>query len=176
MNEVIRLRELTGAQVFDTINCAYIAERFFHRSRAWFIQRLNNNIVNGKPVSFTPDELMRLRSALKTIASEITQFTTRIPKLPTDMSIKVYVVDDPTLVDFIIDNDIVGFRSYLDESKENEDFIMFDDPESFDSEAEALAFCTGIGHGADEGAVPERFPLRSSEESDLPFIAAIENY
>lgn len=95
MNEVIRLRELTGAQVFDTINCAYIAERFFNRSRAWFIQRLNNNIVNGKPVSFTPDELLKLRTALKVIASEITQFTTQIPKLPTDMSIKVYVVTDP---------------------------------------------------------------------------------
>ncbi len=60
MNEAIRLRELTGVQVFDTINCAYIAERFFHRSRAWFIQRLNNNTVNGKPVSFIPDELQKL--------------------------------------------------------------------------------------------------------------------
>jgi len=176
MNEIIRLRELTGAQVLETINCAYIAERFFNRSRAWFIQRLNNNIVNGKPVSFTPDELLKLRTALKVIASEITQFTTHIPKLPTDMSIKVYIVTNPTLVDFIMDNDIDGFKAYLDESKENEDFILFDEPECFDTEAEALAFCGGIGYGYDERATPERFPLRSCEINDRPFIEAIENY
>ncbi len=176
MDEVIRLRELTGAQVFDTINCAYIADRFFKRSRAWFIQRLNNNIVNGKPVSFTPDELLKLRTALKVIASEITQFTTQIPKLPTDMSIKVYVVTEPALVDFLVDNDLDGFTAYLDESKENDDFILFNEPECFDTEAEALAFCTGIGYGYDERATPERYPLRSSEETDSPFIEAIVNY
>lgn len=176
MNEVIRLRELTGAKVLDTINCAYIAERFFNRSRAWFIQRLNNNIVNGKPVSFTPDELLKLRTALKVIASEITQFTTQIPKLPTDMSIKVYVVTEPALIDFIVDSDLEGFKAYLDESKENDDFILFDEPECFDTEAEALAFCSGIGYGSDERANPNRFPLRSCEKDDLPFIEAIENY
>lgn len=176
MNEVIRLRELTGAQVFDTINCAYIAERFFNRSRAWFIQRLNNNIVNGKPVSFTPDELLKLRTALKVIASEITQFTTLIPKLPTDMSIKVYVVTDPPLIDFLVNNDLEGFKAYLDESKENDDFILFDEPECFDTEAEALAFCSGIGYGSNERATPDRYPLRSCEKDDLSFIEAIENY
>ena len=176
MNEVIRLRELTGAQVFDTINCAYIAERFLNRSRAWFIQRLNNNIVNGKPVSFTPDELLKLRTALKVIASEITQFTTQIPKLPTDMSIKVYVVTDPPLIDFLVNNDLEGFKAYLDESKENDDFILFDEPECFDTEAEALAFCSGIGYGSNERATPDRYPLRSCEKDDLSFIEAIENY
>ena len=176
MNEVIRLRELTGAQVFDTINCAYIAVRFFNRSRAWFIQRLNNNIVNGKPVSFTPDELLKLRTALKVIASEITQFTTQIPKLPTDMSIKVYVVTDPPLIDFLVNNDLEGFKAYLDESKENDDFILFDEPECFDTEAEALAFCSGIGYGSNERATPDRYPLRSCEKDDLSFIEAIENY
>ena len=176
MNEVIRLRELTGAQVFDTINCAYIAERFFNRSRAWFIQRLNNKIVNGKPVSFTPDELLKLRTALKVIASEITQFTTQIPKLPTDMSIKVYVVTDPPLIDFLVNNDLEGFKAYLDESKENDDFILFDEPECFDTEAEALAFCSGIGYGSNERATPDRYPLRSCEKDDLSFIEAIENY
>ncbi len=162
--------------MFHSVNCAYIAERFFHRSRAWFIQRLNNNIVNGKPVSFTPGELLKLHTAMKVIASEITQFTTQIPKLPSDMSIKVYVVTEPTLVDFIMDNNIDGFKAYLDESKENDDFILFDVPECFDTEAEALAFCSGIGYGSNELASPEHFPLRSCENDDLPFIDAIENY
>ncbi len=176
MKEIIKLRELAGAQVFETINCAYIAERFFNRSRAWFTQRLNNNIVNGKPVSFTPDELLILRTALKTIASEINHFSSQIPKLPTDMAIKVYIITEPSLIEYLVDNDLEGFKAYLDESKETEEFILFDELECFDTEAEALAFCNGIGYGTDERALPERYPLRSSEESDLPFIEAIENY
>lgn len=176
MNEIIRLRELPGAKVLDTLNCAYIAERFFDRTRAWFIQRLNNNFVNGRQATFTPDELLKLRISLKVIASEITDFTTQIPKLPTDMSIKVYVVTEPALVDFIMDNDIDGFKAYLDESKENDDFIIFDEPECFDTEAEALAFCGGIGYGSNERATPDSFPLRSCEKDDIAFIEAIENY
>lgn len=176
MKEIIRLRALSGADVLETINRAYIAERFFNRSRAWFTQRLNNNLVNGKPASFTPDELLRLRTALKIIASEITKFTTQIPNLPTDMSIKIHVVTDPTLIDFIIDNDIDGFKAYLQETKEKEEFILFDEPERFDTEAEAIAFCSGLGHGKDERATPDHYPLRSSEPDDLPFIEAIEEY
>lgn len=176
MKEIVRLRDLNEAQVVDAISCAYIAERFFHRSRAWFTQRLNNNIVNGHPASFTPEELLRLRVALKTIANEITRFTTQIPNIPTVMSTKVYIISDPTLVDFIMDSNLEGFRAYLDESKETEDFILFDEPESFDTEAEAVAFCAGIGYGLDDRATPARFPLRTSEETDLPYIEAIENY
>ncbi len=92
------------------------------------------------------------------------------------MSIKVYVVEDATAIDFLQNNDLDGFKAYLDESKENEDYIYFDEPECFDSEAEALAFCAGIGHGLDERAPVERYPLRSCEPDDVPFIAAIEGY
>ena len=69
------------------------------------------------------------------------------------MSVKVYVIDDPILISFI-----------------------FAEPETFDTEEQALAFCSGIGYGVDERAPVERFPLRSSVEDDLPFIEAIENY
>ena len=92
------------------------------------------------------------------------------------MQTKVYVVSEPSLVDFIMNNDIEGFKTYLNESKENEDYILFCDPEYFETEAEALAFCCGIGYDSDERATPERFPLRSCEQDDLPFIEAIENY
>ncbi len=92
------------------------------------------------------------------------------------MAIKVYVISEPTLIDFIMDNDIEGFKAYLKESKENEDFILFFEPEFFDTEAEALAFSGAIGYGSDERATPERFPLCSCESDDLTFIEAIEGY
>ena len=167
---LIRIREIDGAQVFDTLNCAAIAKRFFRRSRAWFIQRLNNNAVNGKPVSFSPAELLKLRVSLKVLASEITHFTSNIPNIPTDMSIKVYIVEDATAIELIQNNDLDGFKAYLAE----DDTLYFGEPECFDTEAEALAFCAGIGHGMDERATVERYPLRSCEPDDVPFIEAIE--
>ena len=152
--------------------CAAISERFFNRSRAWFIQRLNNNIVNGKPVSFSTEELLKLRTSLKVLASEITRFTSNIPNLPTDMSIKVYVIDDPASIEFFENDDIDGFKEYLTE----DDTIIFPEAECFDTEAEALAFCSGIGYGTNERGPVERYPLRSCESTDLPFIEAIEAY
>lgn len=172
MSEIINIRNILGAEMLDRINCADIAERYFHRSRSWFTQRLNNNIVNGNPVSFTAEELLTLRCALKGLAIDITKFTSQIPNIPTAMSIKVYVVTDRTAIDFIQDDDIEGFKEYLAE----DDTIYFGEPEIFDTEAEALAFCSGIGYGTFENAPVERWPLRSSEEADIPFIEAIENY
>ena len=168
----IQIRQIQGAEILDVLNCAAISERFFNRSRAWFIQRLNNNIVNGKPVSFTPEELLRLRTALKILASEIVDFTNHIPNIPTDMAIKVYVITDSEAIQYFLNDDIDGFKEYL----ASDDMLDFPTPEYFDTEAEALAFCTGIGYGTNERATPERYPLRSCEEVDLPFIAAIENY
>lgn len=169
--ELIRVREIEGAQVFDALNCAAIAKRFFRRSRAWFIQRLNNNTVNGKPASFSPEELLKLRVSLKVLASEITHFTSNIPNIPTDMSIKVYIVEDATAIDLIQNHDLDGFKAYL----ADDGTLYFGEPECFDTEAEALAFCAGIGYGVDERAPVERYPLRSCEPDDLPFIEAIEN-
>jgi len=83
------------------------------------------------------------------------------------MSVKIYVVNDPLAINFIVDDDIDGFKEYL----EADEFLDFGD-----TEAQALAFCAGLGYGASESAPPERYPLRSFEEADRPFIEAIENY
>ena len=88
------------------------------------------------------------------------------------MSVKVYVVNDPLAINFLVDDDIDGFKEYL----ESDEFLDFSEPEVFETEQQALAFCTGLGYGANESATPERYPLRSCEEADLPFIEAIENY
>ena len=88
------------------------------------------------------------------------------------MSVKVYVVTDQEAINFMVENDIDGFKDYLSE----EEFLNFGDPEIFDSEEAAIAFCAGLGYGVDERAPIERYPLRSSEVSDLPYIELIENY
>lgn len=54
--------------------------------------------------------------------------------------------------------------------------LNFPEPEVFDTEEAALAFCAGIGYGTDERALPVRYPLRSCEPVDAPFIEAIESY
>ncbi|MCM1041283.1 MAG: hypothetical protein NC396_02485 [Bacteroides sp.] len=86
------------------------------------------------------------------------------------MSIKVYVVEDAMSIEFFQNNDFADFKEYL----ASDGTLDFGKPEYFDSEAEALAFCAGIGHGLDERAPVERYPLRSCEPADLLFIEAIE--
>ena len=54
--------------------------------------------------------------------------------------------------------------------------LDFSEPEVFDTEEAALAFCAGLGFGTDERAMPDRYPLRSCEPVDVPFIELIENY
>lgn len=88
------------------------------------------------------------------------------------MAVKVYVIYDPLAINFLVDDDINGFKEYL----EADDMLDVPEPELFDTEAQALAFCAGIGYGANERAIPDRYPLRSCEEADIPFIEAIENY
>ncbi|ROT15916.1 hypothetical protein EEL48_02300 [Muribaculaceae bacterium Isolate-102 (HZI)] len=75
-----------------------------------------------------------------------------------------------SLMNFVIDGDIEGFKEYLDSG----DTIYFNESECFDTEAEAFAYCADIDYGVDERAPAERYPLRSSEETDLPFIEAIK--
>lgn len=89
-----------------------------------------------------------------------------------NMSVKVYVISDPLAIDFLVDDDIEGFKELLD----SDDTLYFPEPEIFDSEEKALAFCAGLGYGKDERAMPDRYPLRSCEPADAPFIEAIENY
>ena len=87
-------------------------------------------------------------------------------------TIKVYMVNGKVAIQYIEDNDIDSFKDYLAE----EEYLYFDEPETFDTEAEALAFCAGIDHGCDERATPTCFPLRSNVDIDLSFIELIEEY
>ena len=55
----------------DIISLSYLAKRYFNKSRSWLYQRMNGNIVNGKPARFTSDELATLNRALKDISEKL---------------------------------------------------------------------------------------------------------
>lgn len=88
------------------------------------------------------------------------------------MEYSLYIIDDQTLIEYIEDNDLDGFKYYL----ESEDYLYINDPERFESEEEARAFCRGLGYGADERAPIDRYPLRSFDSYNRPFYDIIENY
>lgn len=88
------------------------------------------------------------------------------------MSVKVYLITDPLAIDFMVNDDIEGFRKYL----ASDDELEFPEPEVFNTEEAALAFCAGLGYGKDERVMPDCYPLRSCEPVDLPFIKVIENF
>ena len=89
-----------------------------------------------------------------------------------NMAVKVYVISDLLAINFLVDDDIDGFKEYL----ESDEYLDFGMPEVFETEQQALTFCTGLGYGANENVNPERYPFHSCEEANLPFIEAIENY
>ena len=88
------------------------------------------------------------------------------------MAINVYVISEPSIIDFIEDGDLEGFKEELS----IDDTLIFHDPETFDTEAEVIAFTSCIACGLDDRAPASRAILRSDIEEDLPFIEAIENY
>lgn len=57
--------------ILPAISISYIARTYFHKSPAWFNQRLNGNIVNGKKARFTEDELKTLSGALQEISDQL---------------------------------------------------------------------------------------------------------
>ena len=57
--------------ILGIISASYIAKNYFNKPTAWFYQRLNNNIVNGKQARFSKEEIEVLRHALEDISCKI---------------------------------------------------------------------------------------------------------
>lgn len=64
------LHEQLG-QLTEVINLAYIARHYFGRTRQWLYQRLKGQQVNGRPASFTPDELELFSHALNEVGIKL---------------------------------------------------------------------------------------------------------
>ena len=57
--------------VLPFISVSALAKSYFGKSSSWFYQRLNGNIVHGKPAAFTEDELKTLNHALQDISTKL---------------------------------------------------------------------------------------------------------
>ena len=65
-------------EVGDAVSLAYVAQRYFDKDRAWLYQRLNKSMVNGKPASFTEQELTVLAESFKDIGQKLLEVSTNI--------------------------------------------------------------------------------------------------
>ena len=55
----------------EIIPFSYIAKNYFKKSKEWLYQRLNENIVNGKPAKFSESEIKIFNFALQDISKKI---------------------------------------------------------------------------------------------------------
>lgn len=58
-------------EVSDFISLSYVAEKYFGKTKSWLYQRINENIVNGKPAKFTEEEIETLNYALQDLSKKI---------------------------------------------------------------------------------------------------------
>lgn len=72
--EVNDIRRSLG-DITQIINMSYIAKHYFGKSRTWLYQRINGNIVNGKPVFFTIAERKQLQETLRDIGKKLSEAT-----------------------------------------------------------------------------------------------------
>lgn len=72
--EISDVRQRLG-DIPQAINMSYIAKHYFGKSRTWLYQRINGNVVNGKPVFFTIAERQQLQEALHDIGKKLSDAT-----------------------------------------------------------------------------------------------------
>lgn len=66
----VRKREQLES-ILPILPLSYIAKEYFNKSRQWLYQRINGNIVNGKPAQFTEKETEILNFAIQDISKKI---------------------------------------------------------------------------------------------------------
>lgn len=58
-------------KTFELINGAKVATECFQKSRSWLHQRVNGDLVNGKPAELTTEQKQRLAVYLRQKAKEL---------------------------------------------------------------------------------------------------------
>lgn len=74
----IKLEELKAlnvkaslVEVSEFVSLSYIAKNYFQKSKEWLYQRINGNLVNGKPAQFTAEEIESLNNALQDLSKKL---------------------------------------------------------------------------------------------------------
>lgn len=67
-------------EINNFTSMSYIAKRYFGKTRHWLYQRINGSIINGKPVSLSDDERLKLATALKELSSLMNQTALNLEK------------------------------------------------------------------------------------------------
>ena len=57
----------------DALSFSYIAQKYFGKSRAWLMQKVNGNKIHGKTVAFTDDERRQFREALEDLSKKMSE-------------------------------------------------------------------------------------------------------
>jgi FtsP/CotA-like multicopper oxidase with cupredoxin domain len=55
----------------DILPIAYIARNYFRKSKEWLYQKINGNVVNGKPAAFSDAEMQTLNKAIHDISEKL---------------------------------------------------------------------------------------------------------
>ncbi|GHU70242.1 hypothetical protein FACS189413_10320 [Bacteroidia bacterium] len=58
-------------EVIPALSMVYIAKNYFKKTDAWLYQRINGNIVNGKPAEFTDTEIETFKYALHDLSRKL---------------------------------------------------------------------------------------------------------
>ena len=75
-NEILLRQNLEF--IIKSMNLTYIAKEYFGKSHSWLSQRINGNLVNGKPAKFTVEEIKIFKDALEDICKRITLVSERL--------------------------------------------------------------------------------------------------
>ncbi len=77
INETLDVRDLL-AEVLPMVSVANLSKKYFGKSASWFYQRMNGNIVHGKPAKFTPAEMDTLSRALDDLSERFSRTSKRL--------------------------------------------------------------------------------------------------
>lgn len=81
---------------------------------------------------------------------------------------KLYLIEEPEAESLVNDNDLDGFRQYL----EDETYLNID-IEEFDTEEERTGFLSGYFHGCDERSPAGKVALIDGNDNHQPYIEII---
>ena len=75
-NELLMKQKMK--EVIPAISLVYIAKEYFNKTDTWLYQKMNGNIVNGKPSKFTENEIVTMRFALDDLSNKLKSLSVSI--------------------------------------------------------------------------------------------------